>query len=201
MDTYGCICMQYVDCQLPRSYLKVLHLLRCDWHAQTTKARSSSTAEEMAHQKSFFHLAATWTGINVSGTYLLANYHKVINLLINELIPLVSIMEPSKVGFHIYLHQTLPLHLRKILFTPSKVQMEDPTTWSNIILQKILLADPSARSRNSSYVIWIGMKWCELLPHFLWRSFSFCAKGNVRDCFKSHVEQTRCKMHHSSDSP
>ncbi len=31
--------------------------------------------------------------------------------------------------------------------------------------------------------------------------FSFCTKGDGRDCFKAHVEQIRCKTRHNADLP
>ncbi len=48
---------------------------------------------------------------------------------LNEVVPLVGMLEPSQSGVLDLSSPDLPLQLRKILLTPSKMQMEEPTTW------------------------------------------------------------------------
>jgi hypothetical protein len=76
-DTYGNICTRYVDCpQVISKFFASSNVI--EPHNQL-RQDLLQLEKKWLTKNPFFRLATTLTGINVTDTYLLANYHKVIN--------------------------------------------------------------------------------------------------------------------------
>jgi len=236
-DSYGNICTRFVD--RPEAISKFFASSNViDTHNQL-RQDLLQLEKKWLTKNPFFRLATTLTGINVTDTYLLASYHKVINpsndpalkqkvsirrfsgMLALQLIrnanrlgsahnrfqpedeesrcvPLVSISEPSKSAVS---DLSSPTSDKTIIRS-----LQDANGKTHYLVKYDITKDPSGRSRCkkrkcklcyengkrkdvSFYCITCGF------------SFSFCTKGDGRDCFKIHVETIKRKTRHNADSP
>jgi hypothetical protein len=119
-----------------------------------------------------------------------------------DTIPLCSVSDPSRVGTI----SDLSSDFATLTDKQTIRSLQDANGKSHYLIKYDITKDPSGRSRCkkrkcklcyengkrrdvSFYCITCG------------EGFSFCTKGDGRDCFKSHVEAIKRKTRHNSNSP
>ena len=240
-DTYGNICTRYVDRpEVISKFFASSNVI--DTHNQL-RQDLLQLEKKWLTKNPFFRLATTLTGINVTDTYLLANYHKVINLsnepalkqkisirrfagmlalqLIrnskrlgasssrfrpeddsNEVVPVVSIVEPSRSGVSDLSSPDFASSTEKNIAR----SLQDANGRTHYLVKYDITKDPSGRSRckkRKCKLCYENGKRRDVSYYCITcgESFSFCTKGDGRDCFKAHVEHIRRKTRHSVNSP
>jgi hypothetical protein len=121
---------------------------------------------------------------------------------LNELVRLISVVEPSRSGVSDLSSPDFASSSEKNIAH----SLKDVNGRARYLVKYDIMKDPSGRSRckkRKCKMCYEKGKWRDVSYYCITcgESFSFCIKGDGRDCFKAHVKHIRCKMRHSGNSP